>query len=240
MIALNEVADFIINKSFERVSKDFGERTFYIYANVNPKILTANEAIEKIQPLLNEIKKSGVKIKLLGEKKKNADLKNDMMSASFVAILLIILSLLYLFNSFRDAFIIASVIPFSFLGVLIGDQIMGLNLSMPSIIGALGLAGVVINDGILMVTYLQKTSTLEEFFLESSKRLRPIFLTTLTTLIGLSTLIFFPIGQAVIFQPMAVALGFGLAWGTVLNLIYVPTLYAVFHRKRYKKGLEQF
>ena len=111
---------------------------------------------------------------------------------------------------------------------------------MPSIIGALGLAGVVINDGILMVTYLQKTKTLEQFFVESSKRLRPIFLTTITTLIGLTTLIFFPIGQAVIFQPMAVALGFGLGWGTVLNLIYVPTLYAVFHRKRYKKGLEKF
>ncbi len=240
MIALNEVADFIINKSFERVSKDFGERTFYVYANVNPKILTANEAIDKIQPVLDKIEKSGVKLKLLGEKQKNADLKNDMMSASFVAVLLIVLSLLYLFNSFRDAFIIASVMPFSFLGVIIGHQIMGLNLSMPSIIGALGLAGVVINDGILMVTYLQKTKTLDQFFVESSKRLRPIFLTTITTLIGLSTLIFFPTGQAVIFQPMAVALGFGLGWGTILNLIYVPTLYAVFHRKRYKKGLEEF
>ena len=240
MIALNEVVDFIINKSFERVSKDFGQRTFYIYANVNPKLLTANEAIEKIQPVLDEVEKSGVELKLLGEKKKNADLKNDMMSASFVAFLLIILSLLYLFNSFRDTFIIASVIPFSFLGVLIGHHIMGLNLSMPSVIGALGLAGVVINDGILMVTYLQKTKTLDQFFSESSKRLRPIFLTTITTLIGLSTLIFFPTGQAVIFQPMAVALGFGLGWGTILNLIYVPTLYAVLHRKRYKKGLEKY
>ena len=130
--------------------------------------------------------------------------------------------------------------PFSFLGVIIGHQMMGLNLSMPSIIGALGLAGVVINDGILMVTYLRKTKTLDEFFSESSKRLRPIFLTTITTLIGLSTLIFFPTGQAVIFQPLAVSLGFGLGWGTILNLLYVPTLYAVLHRKRYKKGLEEY
>ncbi len=239
-VSLHEVADFVINKSFERVSKDFGVRTFYIYANVNPKILTANEAIDKIQPTLSKVKKSGVTLKLLGEKKKNAELKSDMMSASFIAILLIILSLLYLFNSFKDTFIIASVMPFSFLGVIIGHQIMGLNLSMPSIIGALGLAGVVINDGILMVTYLRKTKTLDEFFSESAKRLRPIFLTTITTLIGLSTLIFFPTGQAVIFQPLAVSLGFGLGWGTILNLLYVPTLYAVLHRKRYKKGLEKY
>ncbi|MCF6173145.1 MAG: efflux RND transporter permease subunit [Campylobacteraceae bacterium] len=239
-VSLKEVADFIINKSFERVSKDFGERTFYIYANVNPKILTANEAIDKIQPILNEVQKESVVLKILGEKKKNADLKNDMMNATFIAALLIVLSLLYLFASFRDTFIIASVMPFSFLGVIIGHHIMGLNLSMPSVIGALGLAGVVINDGILMVTYLQKTDTLEEFFSEASKRLRPIFLTSITTLIGLSTLIFFPTGQAVIFQPLAVSLGFGLGWGTILNLIYVPTLYAVMHRKRYKKGLAKF
>ena len=239
-VRLSDVADFTINKSFERVSKDFGERTFYIYANVNPSILTANEAIDKIQNTLSKVEKSGVKLKLLGEKKKNADLKNDMMSASFMAVLLIILSLLYLFNSFRDTFIIASVMPFSFLGVIIGHQIMGLNLSMPSIIGALGLAGVVINDGILMVTYLQKTKNLDEFFDEASKRLRPIFLTSITTLIGLSTLIFFPTGQAVIFQPLAVSLGFGLGWGTILNLIYVPTLYAVLHRKKYEKGLAKY
>ncbi len=240
VVALHSVADFIINKSFERVSKDFGKRTFYIYANVNPKKLTANEAIDKIEPVLKEVRKTGVKLELLGEKKKNAELKSDMMSATFVAVLLIILSLLYLFNSFSDTFIIASVMPFSFLGVIIGHHVMGLNLSMPSIIGSLGLAGVVINDGILMITYLQKTKNLEEFFSESSKRLRPIFLTSITTLIGLSTLIFFPTGQAVIFQPLAVSLGFGLAWGTVLNLIYVPTLYAVLHRKRYKKGLAKY
>jgi multidrug efflux pump subunit AcrB len=239
-VMLNDVADFTINKTFERVSKDFGERTFYIYANVNPNLLTAGEAIDQIQNTLSKVEKNGVKIKLLGEKKKNAELKNDMMSASFMAILLIILSLLYLFNSFKDTFIIASVMPFSFLGVIIGHHMMGLNLSMPSIIGALGLAGVVINDGILMITYLQKTNTLDEFFDEASKRLRPIFLTSITTLIGLSTLIFFPTGQAVIFQPLAVSLGFGLGWGTILNLIYVPTLYAVLHRNRYKKGLEQY
>ncbi len=240
VVSLREVSDFIIKKSFEKVSKDYGETTFYIYGNVNPNILTASEAIDKIQPILNKLEKSGIKIKLLGEKKKNTELKDDMISATFMAILLIILSLLYLFNSFRDTFIIASVMPFSFLGVIIGHHIMGLNLSMPSIIGALGLMGVVINDGILMVTYLRTTKTLDEFFTESAKRLRPIFLTSITTLVGLSTLIFFPTGQAVIFQPLAVSLGFGLGWGTVLNLLYVPTLYAVLHRKRYKKGLAKY
>ena len=107
---------------------------------------------------------------------------------------------------------------------------MDVNLGMTSMIGALGLAGVVINDGIIMMTYLKKASNIEEVFIWASKRFRPIILTSLTTLIGVSSLIFFPTGQAVIFQPMAIALGFGLAWGTVLNLIYLPVLYTLSHK----------
>jgi multidrug efflux pump subunit AcrB len=107
---------------------------------------------------------------------------------------------------------------------------MGLNLSMPSMIGALGLAGVVINDGIIMMTYLKKAKTLDDVFMRATKRFRPIILTTITTLIGMSSLIFFPTGQAVIFQPIAIGLGFGLLWGTVLNLIYLPVLYSISHK----------
>jgi multidrug efflux pump subunit AcrB len=101
---------------------------------------------------------------------------------------------------------------------------------MPSLIGGLGLAGVVINDGIIMMTFLQKAKTLEEVFIQSVKRLRPIILTTVTTIFGMMTLMFFPTGQATIFQPIAVALGFGLAWGTVINLLYLPVLYSFLKR----------
>jgi len=125
-----------------------------------------------------------------------------------------------------------SVIPFAFLGVLLGHFMLGLNLSMPSIIGMLGLSGVVINDGIIMIMNLKKAQNIEEIFHYAAKRFRPIILTSVTTLIGLSTLIFFPTGQAAIFQPMAVALGFGLAWGTVLNLLYLPVLYTILNEKR--------
>ena len=98
-----------------------------------------------------------------------------------------------------------SVIPFAFLGVLIGHFALGVNLSMPSIIGMLGLSGVVINDGIIMIMNLKKANNMEEIFFYASKRFRPIILTSITTLIGLSSLVFFPTGQAAIFQPMAIA-----------------------------------
>ncbi len=235
-VLLKDVVEFKVIKSFEKVIKDFGEKNFYIYANVDPKILTANEALAKIQPLLDGAKKDGIKLKFKGEKEKQKDLKNDMMAASGLAMILIMLSMLYLFNSFRETLMMMSVIPFAFLGVLIGHFMLGLNLSMPSIIGMLGLSGVVINDGIIMMMNLKKANNMEDIYYFAAKRFRPIVLTSITTLIGLSSLIFFPTGQATIFQPMAIALGFGLAWGTVLNLLYLPVLYTFLNFKRINKA----
>jgi len=231
-VALKDVVHFNIIKSYEKIIKDAAEKNVYVYANVDSKKITATETLSQIDPLLKEAEENGIKIILKGEDEKKKELKNDMMAASAVAMLLILLSLLYLFNSFRETFMMMSVIPFAFLGVLMGHFIVGVNLSMPSIIGMLGLSGVVINDGIIMVMNLKKAKNMEDIFFYASKRFRPIILTSVTTLIGLSSLVFFPTGQAAIFQPMAISLAFGLAWGTILNLLYLPVLYTILNQKR--------
>ena len=225
IVSLKDICEFKIITSYEKIIKENGEANFYVFANVNKKIITSIEVMDTIQPILDEIKNSGVKMIFKGEAEKNKELKQDMLLATALAMVLIMLSMLYLFNSFKETFIVMSVIPFSLLGVLIGHQIMGVNLGMTTMIGALGLAGVVINDGIIMMTYLKKAKTIEEVFIQGAKRFRPIILTSVTTLIGVSTMIFFPTGQAVIFQPLAIALGFGLLWGTIINLVYLPVLY---------------
>lgn len=226
VVRLNEVVEFQTIKSFEKLTKDEGVVNFFLSANVDSKIITASEVIIQIQNLLDNAEKDNITLLFKGEDEKKEALKNDMLSATSVALILIMLCLLYLFNSFKDTFIVMSVIPFSFLGVLLGHFVMDLNLTMPGIVGALGLAGVVINDGIIMMTFLKKSKNIEDVFKHSAKRFRPIILTTITTIVGLSSLIFFPSGEATIFQPMAIAIGFGLAWGTVLNLIYIPVLYS--------------
>ena len=231
-VSLYEVVELNTLRAFEQLLKDNGIKNFYVFANVNPDIITASEVLNKLKPILEEIEKNDIKVVLKGEAEKNAELGRDMLLATILALVLIMFSMLYLFNSFRETFIIMSVIPFSILGVLIGHQIMGLNLSMPSIIGALGLSGVVINDGIIMMTYLKKAKTMGEIFERATKRFRPIIITTVTTVVGMLSLILYPSGEAVIFQPIAIALGFGLAWGTVLNLIYVPILYTLTHKLR--------
>jgi multidrug efflux pump subunit AcrB len=230
-VRLSDVCDFITIKSFNKLYKEDGEKQKSVFANVKPAIITATEVMDLLAPLLEEIKADPeISLVIKGEAEQKAQLALEMGMAAAIAIFLIFVVLLILFNSFRYTFLIISVIPFSLLGMLIGHFIMGMNLSMTSIIGALGLAGVVINDGIIMLEFIRYTKTSEELLHRASLRLRPIFLTTVTTLIGLSTLIFFPSGQAVILQPMAVSLGFGLFWGTVLNLLYLPTLFAIIHK----------
>ena len=118
-----------------------------------------------------------------------------------------------------------SVIPFSMLGLYMGHFLLGLHITVPSLIGAIGLAGVIVNDGIIMMDSIKKSRNMEEFYANASKRFRPVILTSITTIVGLFTLIFFASGLAVSFQPMAVTIGFGLLWGTILNLLYLPIMY---------------
>ena len=81
-----------------------------------------------------------------------------------------------------------------------------------------------------MLDFIKRTTTIDELVQRAQVRLRPIFLTSVTTVLGLMTIMFFASGQSLIVQPMAVSLGFGVAWATILNLIYVPLMYAVIYR----------
>ena len=234
VVLLDEVVKFNRIKSLEQLTKDNAEKLIYIFSSLDRDKITATEVLSLLEEDIKNIEKDGVKVLLKGEEEKKRDLKNDLLWASILAISLILLTLVYLFNSFRDSFMLLTVIPFSVLGAIIGHLLLGINLTMPSFIGILGLTGVVINDGIIMMITLKKGKTLEDFYKNASSRFRPIVLTSVTTLIGLSTIIFFPTGQAVIFQPLAISLGFGLAWGTILNLLYLPVLYALIHQKEIK------
>ena len=85
-----------------------------------------------------------------------------------------------------------------------------------------------------MLDFIKGSKNYEELAHKAGMRLRPILLTSVTTVLGLSSLMFFASGQALILQPMAISLGFGVAWATVLNLYYVPLVYAVIYRVKEK------
>ncbi|MCV6609015.1 MAG: efflux RND transporter permease subunit [Campylobacterales bacterium] len=237
-VSVFDVADFVEIRNYEKITKVNGKQRSSVFSDIIKTTgVTAGEVLKKLEPTIEELRKEGVEITFGGEKEKNQQMAQEMGAASLVAVFLIFITLLVMFDSFRYSLIVLSVVPLSLLGVVIGHVFMGLDMSMPSIIGALGLAGVVINDGIIMLDFIRRTKTSDELLERAKLRLRPIVLTSITTLVGLSTLIFFPSGQAVILQPLAVSLGFGLFWGTILNLFYIPTLYAVVtHTKEEKIG----
>ena len=226
-VKLTDIASIIQIRDYEKINKLNGDIVKTVYASVDKRHITPDEVLDILAPILDEISSAGVDVKLLGEKEKNKQLKGDMKDALILAMFLIFLTLLLIFSKIKYALMVMSIIPLSVLGALLGHKLLGINLSMPSIIGILGLAGVVINDGIIMLDFLHGTHKTEEFFTRARLRLRPIVITSITTFLGLFTLMFYATGQAVILQPIAISLGFGLVWGTVLNLLYLPTLYAM-------------
>jgi len=225
-VELSQLVDFKIERNFEKIEKENGQIQKTVFANVETKITSANEVLKQLDSTIKEIEKTGVTIGFGGEREKSSQMASDMIKAFMVGLFLIFLTLLINFPSFKSAFIILSVIPFTAFGAILGHTIMGINLNSQSFIGMLGLAGVVINDGIIMLDFLHDTKNRKEFFVKAKQRVRPILITSITTILGLSTLIFFPTGESVMLQPIAISLGFGIAWGTILNLIYVPALYA--------------
>ncbi len=230
VVKLTDVVDIKKIRAYEKIEKRDGNAVKSVFANIDKKKTTAVTVLNKIKPLLDEIRDEGIEISLLGENEKNEQFKNDMMHSLVIAVFLILITLLFIFPKIRYALMVMSVIPFSLLGALLGHLLLDINLSMTSVIGMLGLAGVVINDGIIMLDFLHGTHNAETFYERAKLRLRPILITSITTFLGLFTLIFYATGQAVILQPIAISIGFGLLWGTVLNLVYLPALYAVVNK----------
>jgi multidrug efflux pump subunit AcrB len=229
-VKLTDVVEIKKIRAYEKIEKRDGNAVKTVYANIDKKKTTAVDVLKKIDPLLEMIRNEGLEVSLLGEQEKNQQFKNDMIRSLIIAVFLILITLLFIFPKIRYALMVMSVIPFTMLGALLGHMLIGINLSMPSVIGMLGLAGVVINDGIIMLDFLHGTDKADKFYERAKLRLRPILITSITTFLGLFTLIFYATGQAVILQPIAVSIGFGLLWGTVLNLIYLPALYAVVNK----------
>jgi len=226
-ILLSNVATFIIENNFKKLNKYDGVLAKTVYANLDKKVITSAEVYEKINPLLDKLKKEGVKIEIGGAKKVGKEFMNDIKYAGVVALILIFITLVAMFNSVLLPFVVISVIPLSFLGVIIGNILMGMNFTMIGMIGVVGLAGIVVNDGIIMIEFLKDAKTIQNLEERATHRVRPILLTSITTVLGLATLIFYPFGQSVILQPLAIAIGFGLAFSTMLNLFYLPLFFAI-------------
>ena len=155
-----------------------------------------------------------------------------MINVLIISLAIIFFILAALFKSLLDPFVIMLAIPFAIVGVVIGHIIFDYNLQFLSMIGFLALTGIVVNDSLILVDFAKKRRAqgldcFEAVVDAGRVRIRPILLTTITTFLGISPLIFFASGQTAFLSPMAVSLGFGLIFATLLILVVVPCFYMI-------------
>ena len=154
-----------------------------------------------------------------------------MRAGAILGLTLMYLILAWVFSSYGWPLIVMLAIPFGLIGAILGHYLMGINLTILSMFGIFGLSGIVVNDSIILVTFYrnlrEKGMAISEALVEAAcQRLRAVLLTSLTTIAGLTPLLFETSLQAQFLIPMAVSISFGLAFATFLVLLLVPTLLA--------------
>jgi multidrug efflux pump subunit AcrB len=148
------------------------------------------------------------------------------------------------FESLLDPFIVMFAIPFTFIGVILGFVFTGTTLSINTFLGIIMLMGIVVNNAIVLISYIimlraRGLSMYEAVTTAGSSRLRPILMTTVTTIAGLLPLALSRGEGSEVWQPLGITMMGGLTVSTLVTLLFVPTLYAVFHRKSALAGVNK-
>lgn len=217
------------------IKRENGKRIRSVTGNVTPRKLSeqvVNTVQKDILPSLLQ-KYPGLSYSLEG---KQADMRDSVQSLiqGLLLTLLAIYALLAIpFKSYVQPLIVLLAIPFGMVGAVIGHLVMGYSLSLMSMFGLVALAGVVVNDSLVLVDFINRlrregSTTNEAVIAGAIKRFRPILLTTITTCGGLAPMILETSRQARFLIPMAISLGFGILFATMITLILVPCFYLVF------------
>ncbi len=174
----------------------------------------------------------GINYAFYGEQKDQARSMEELRSSSVFALLAVFVLMAIPLRSYVQPLIVMSVIPFGIVGSILGHILMGANISIMSMCGIVALSGVVVNDSLVLVDYVNRhrikgDSVISAAWEAGAARFRPIILTSLTTFAGLSPMLFETDLQAKFLIPMAISLGFGILFATAITLILVPSIYLV-------------
>lgn len=235
-IPIAAVADITVGQAPATITRLDGKRLFTLRADVDPTLTTGGVITGRLLgPIWDEIgsKYPGVTVGPGGDQEEQARALPPLLR-NFVLALFAIYALLALaFKSYSQPFVVMSVIPFGLIGAFWGHAMLGLDISLLSIFGIIGLSGVIINDALLMVDYINENLSkglerLDAVIDAAIIRFRPIILTSLTTFFGVTPIVLEQSVQAAFLKPTAVSLGFGILFGTVVLMVVVPAV-AVLH-----------
>ena len=228
---LGSLVTFKHQRGFEILRHEAGRLSVEVSADIDESLGNANEISKTLENsfLPSIASRYNIQYETAGQAADQQETFADMAIGSLYALALIYLILAWVFSSYGWPLVVMAIIPFAIIGAILGHWITGINLTILSLFGLFGLAGIVVNDSIILVTFYrrlrQEGMVRQEAVIEASvMRMRAVLLTSLTTIAGLTPLLFETSLQAQFLIPMATSIAFGLGFSTLLVLFLVPLL----------------
>lgn len=246
-LALREVASFEDGEGLQAISREAQSR----YINVSAEVAEDDNVglvSNRIQRELSRYKiPEGYTVKMTGEDETIRETMVELLKMLALAVVFMYLIMVAQFQSLRSPFIVMFTVPLAFTGGFLGLLVSGGLMSVIAMIGFVMLSGIIVNNGIVFIDYTnqlvaQGYRTNEALVEAGRTRLRPIVMTALTTILGLSTMALGVGSGADMVQPMAVVTIGGLTYGTLLTLFVVPCIYGLFRKRekaRLKEGMDE-
>jgi len=234
-VPFSQVAEVNMEQGYASIQRAQRLRVVKVTSDVDESIANANELRMDMETrVLPQLKNDypGLRTTIEGEGKEQAESLSDVIQGFAVALFAIYALLAIPFRSFSQPFIVMAAIPFGIVGAIAGHLLMGLNLSLLSLFGMVGLAGVVVNDSLVLIDATNRlrkegAGARDAVTQAGALRFRAIILTSLTTFAGLMPMILEKSLQAQFLIPMAVSLGFGVLFATGITLLLVPCGYVI-------------
>ncbi|QDG54202.1 efflux RND transporter permease subunit [Persicimonas caeni] len=232
-IPLDQAAYIERGHSYTSIEREGGGRVVDVTADVDTDVTSGNEVTASLeQNYLPELLADypGLSYELTGEQQEQAETMAALGKGFLIALLVMFALMAIAFRSYAQPIVVLFAIPFGLVGALGGHMLMGYDLSLISILGIVALAGVVVNDSLVLIAAVndyrrEGRDPLESVASGGARRFRPILLTSLTTFFGLMPMILETSVQARFLIPMAISLGFGVLFVTVITLVIVPAAY---------------
>ncbi|WP_127470055.1 efflux RND transporter permease subunit [Thiomicrorhabdus aquaedulcis] len=241
-VALSSVASWSSKSGFDVMRHVDGQLAVTVIGEVDKNVNNANLILDELKrsTLPDLAQRYGLQYSLEGQNKRQAETMADMKMGLMIGLAMIYIVLAWVFGSYGWPLVVMMAIPFGLVGAILGHWWMGLDMTILSLFGFFGLSGIVVNDSIILVSFykqlrasgLSVNQALEE---AAVQRVRAVLLTSLTTIAGLTPLLFETSLQAQFLIPMATAIAFGLMFSTLLILLVIPALLSV-----YERGFERY
>ena len=233
-LPLSSIAIITESREFSRIGHINHQRTVNIYGDVDAEIANTSEIIASVQVYAEILQQRHPDIifNFKGEVENGTETRMSILSGFGLGVFGVFLLLSLQFRNYREPLIVMINIPLALIGAIWGHWIMGLDFTLPSMIGFVSLAGIVVNDSILLVEFVKFRVAEGMVFHDAARqavydRFRAIFLTSVTTIAGMSPLLFETSSQALILVPLVTSIVFGMLTSTVLILLVLPAMYAI-------------